>query len=175
MNEKLTFKREYASPIESVWAALTSGEALSDWLMAGNFSPEPGSEFNFSEPGLSVRGTVLEVVRNKILSYSWISRRDDDEGPAGVPSVVTWTLSPTPSKGTLVTLEHVWAMEAKPVVMIEAAVNWSYAIHSALASHLARVGRPPVPIVYLSEPMNEPPFVLERAGFRQPEETAACC
>lgn len=178
MNEKLNFTREYPFSIEAVWRAITEKEALSDWLMTSDFRAEEGAEFSFSEPGLTVNGKVLKVVPHRELCYFWTSQSEigetggpEDEGTAGNPSVVTWTLTPTPGKGTRVTLQHEILHPVQPIVSIEAAVNWSYAIHSSLAGYLASSAKPPVPIVYLVENREQEGNVLERAGFRQPQET----
>ena len=173
MNEKLKFEREYAAPVEAVWDAITTGEALGEWFMRGSFTAEEGFQFSFAEPGLSVRGEVLEVVKQERLTYSWVSRHDEEDGEAGVPSVVSWTLSPTPTKGTRVTLDHQFLAAAQPIVTIEAAVNWAYALHSTLAVRLSKYA-PPAPIVYVTEDDQPSPSALPRAGFRQPEEVFVC-
>jgi uncharacterized protein YndB with AHSA1/START domain len=168
LNEKIKFEAGFPHPVEKIWEALTRTDALAEWLMAGHFSPEEGAEFRLEEPGLQVFGEVCRVVPNKKLSYTWVAHRDDDDDVAGTTSLITWTLTPV-SGGTRLQMEQELLEPAKPIVLIESAVNWSYAIHSSLFGALNRRYRQPTPIVYVTEsrPLQES---SRRAGFRQPEE-----
>ena len=148
MNDNLAFEAFYPHPPEKVWQALTDPSAMADWLMTGTFEPRVGFRYELSSKTLRVTGEVLESTQPSWLSYTW------DDGEAGSPSVVTWTLEPK-DDGTLLRLEH--AAIEEPVVLIEARMNWPQA--------LSRLMRQPVPIVYDDLEENEP--LLARAGFRQ--------
>jgi uncharacterized protein YndB with AHSA1/START domain len=90
-----------------VWRALTEPELVAKWIMANDMQPLVGHSFTFrAEPmpwwdGI-VHCEVLEMEPHKRLRYSWRS------GPESSPldTVVTWTLTPTPSGGTRLALEH---------------------------------------------------------------------
>ncbi len=161
MNERLNFEAFYHHSPERVWKALTEEAALAKWLLPTNFKPQIGLRFRFE--GLdrggktAVECLVLEVEEGKKLSFTW------DDGEAGSPSLITWKLSPKDG-GTLLTLEHESALEVRPHVLIEASMNWGYALEHGLPGYL---GYPPVPIVYMPE---EPEVETDRrAGFRQEE------
>jgi len=87
-----------------VWRALTDPALLAKWLMSTTMEPVVGKAFTFKAPsGPGWDGTVQcemkEIVPEKLLRYTW--------GGAGLDgTVVTWTLSPTDSGGTLLRLEH---------------------------------------------------------------------
>ena len=90
-----------------VWRALTEPELLAMWLMPNDIRPVVGQVFSFkAAPMPGWDGTVAcEVLASeppKRLQYSWRG------GPAAshLDSVVTWTLTPTASGGTLLVLEH---------------------------------------------------------------------
>ncbi|AIE85356.1 SRPBCC family protein [Fimbriimonas ginsengisoli] len=172
MNEKLTFEAFYPHPPSRVWEALTDAKALAHWLMPTDFQPRIG--FRFSLEGhtrgskAKVKGEVIELEVAKLLRYTW------DDGEAGSPSVVTWNLQPQDG-GTLVRLEHASTIEVQPYVLIEANLNWRYAMYASLPVLLTllREGRfrPPVPMVYCpDEPEAE---TGRRAGFRQEPEVVA--
>ena len=112
---------------------------------------------------------MLDVQPGKLLRYSW------DDGEEGSPSVVTWSLAPKDG-GTEVQMEHVAAVEAEPYVLIEASLNWRYAMYASLPVLLGlmRSGafqRPPTPIVYVPEEAPNEAAEKRRAGFRQEEAT----
>lgn len=178
MNENVRFEAFYPHPPERVWRALVDPNALAQWLMPTDFKPELGFRFRFSQPvrGMrtEVQGEVVELQEGKRLRYTW------DDGEAGSPSVVTWSLDPTEG-GTRLRLEHESSAEAKPYVVIEAGINWRNLLYASLPvmlTLLRGIGDRPVPIVYVAdapEDPNAPP--KKRAGFRQEEtgqEKATC-
>jgi len=161
MNEKITFEAFYPHSPARVWEALINPEALSKWLLPTNFRAQPGVQSEFKMSSKAVQATVLEISQGEALKLLW------DDGEAGSPSVVTWTLTPKDG-GTHLKLEHA-AAESEPYVLIEASMNWSAALYSRLPQILLRM--PPVPIVYVQEePKQESP---RRAGFRQEETVNA--
>jgi uncharacterized protein YndB with AHSA1/START domain len=90
-------------PPAKVWRALTDPELVASWLMANDMRATVGQSFTFkAQPtpwwdGI-VRCKVLESDPHKRLRYTWES--------SGVDTVVTWTLTPTPSGGTKLSLEQ---------------------------------------------------------------------
>jgi uncharacterized protein YndB with AHSA1/START domain len=93
-------EREIAHPPEKVWRALTQGPLIEEWLMKNDFQPVVGHKFNLrAEPSPHWNGVVdcevLAVEPNRRLSYSWAGT--GDEATRGPKTVVTFTLTPTPS------------------------------------------------------------------------------
>jgi uncharacterized protein YndB with AHSA1/START domain len=79
----------YPHPIDKVWAALTSAEALEAWLMPNDFRPVVGHRFTFRTrpaPGFDgiVRCEVLELDPPRRMAWSWSGGKID--------TVVTFTL-----------------------------------------------------------------------------------
>ena len=96
---------EYAHPIDIVWAALTTDDAISQWLMpARGFKAEVGAKFTMAYPdgqggrGGTVDCEVLNVDEPHRLTYTWTS------GP--VNTTVTYHLAST-GNGTKLRLEQV--------------------------------------------------------------------
>lgn len=173
MKDKLNFEIFYPHPPERVWQALTDSNALGKWLMPTDFNPTLGFRFRFEGPtrsaGQNVEGVVVEVQRNRRLTYTW------DDGEDDAPGIVSWTLSPVDG-GTRVTLEHRIAENPKPNVLIEAGLNWGHSLHGSLPRWLQLASayeRPRVPIVYVVEEPEAETGPKRRAGFRQ--EEAVCC
>ena len=90
-NEPFVIERIYNAPIQKVWDAITTKEAMKHWYFdLKEFRPEVGFEFQF-EGGTDNRSylhlcRVTEVIEGQKLTYSW--RYDGYEGN----SFVTWEL-----------------------------------------------------------------------------------
>jgi uncharacterized protein YndB with AHSA1/START domain len=102
MKRDLHFEMTYPHPREHVWRAITSPEAMSQWLMKNDFQPLVGHKFQFHTkpaPGFDgiVNCEVLEVASPERLVYTWKG--------GGVDTVLTWTLYEVP-KGTKLVLDH---------------------------------------------------------------------
>jgi len=79
----------YPHPVDRVWAALTSSEALAAWLMPNDFRPVIGHRFTFRTspaPGFDgiVRCEVLELDPPKRMVWSWAG--------GNIDTTVTFTL-----------------------------------------------------------------------------------
>ena len=90
-------ERDIPHPPEKIWRALTQPHLIGEWLMKNDFEPVVGHNFNLRGDWGAVDCQVLEVEPNKTLSYKWDAM--------GLESVVTWTLTPTPT-GTHLRMEQ---------------------------------------------------------------------
>ena len=95
-------EREIPFPPEKIWRALTQPHLIEEWLMKNDFEPAVDHHFSLRmDPQPNWNGViecqVLAVEPNKTLSYAW--------GALGLESVVTFTLTPTPT-GTHLRMEH---------------------------------------------------------------------
>jgi uncharacterized protein YndB with AHSA1/START domain len=95
-------EREIPFPPEKIWRALTQPHLIEEWLMKNDFEPVVDHHFSLRmDPQPNWNGViecqVLAVEPNKTLSYAW--------GALGLESVVTFTLTPTPT-GTHLRMEH---------------------------------------------------------------------
>ena len=104
MRDAIHLERTYPHPIEQVWAAIATPEALAQWLMPNDFALVKGHKFRFQappQPGFD--GTVhCEVVDFAVphrLQYRW------QGGPMKVPTLVTFELSEVP-EGTRLRFTH---------------------------------------------------------------------
>ena len=102
MTRAVHVEMTYDQPRESVWAALTTQEAMAVWLMPNDFALRVGHRFQFKTkpaPGFDgiVRCEVLEIIPHERLVYSWVG--------GGVNTRVTWTLA-SEGAGTRLTLDH---------------------------------------------------------------------
>jgi uncharacterized protein YndB with AHSA1/START domain len=100
-----------ASP-EVVFKALTDEKELVQWMprqakMDARIGGEYEFKYQWADRGLEsvLRGKILEMEKNRRLSYTW-----DAETPDHVPrissAIVTWVLDPLPDGKTRVTLIH---------------------------------------------------------------------
>lgn len=76
MRDSIRLERTYNFPVDRVWKALADAQAMSQWLMPCDISPEVGHKFTFkTDPQRGFDGIVhcevLEVVPNKKLVFSW--------------------------------------------------------------------------------------------------------
>ena len=90
MKTDIDITRSFGHPIERVWAALTSSEALAAWLMPNDFVAEVGREFTFTtrpRPGFdgTVHCRVVELEPPGRMVWSWAGGKLD--------TLVTFTLT----------------------------------------------------------------------------------
>jgi uncharacterized protein YndB with AHSA1/START domain len=103
---------ELAHPPAKVWRALTDSKLVASWLMPNDLRPEVGHRFTFRAnpvPGWDgvCHCEVLEVKPNERLSYTWRGGSGElTNYGSRLDTVVTWTLAPTTSGGTLLRLVH---------------------------------------------------------------------
>ena len=95
--DTIAFEFELAHAPQKVWRALTDPTLLKEWLLpVTGLKLELGAAFTFkTQPFPDWDGTVscrmLEIEAHRKLSYAWIV------GNMELDTVVTFTLSPTPS------------------------------------------------------------------------------
>jgi uncharacterized protein YndB with AHSA1/START domain len=137
--KSISVKFDLPHPPVKVWRALTEPELLAEWLMATDMRALVGNSFTFkAEPtpwwdGI-VHCEVLEVDPPKRLRYTWRS------GPEslGLDTVVTWTLTPTPSGGTRLALEHSGFLPTNAFAFDGARKGWQRMAGERLREVLAR-------------------------------------
>jgi uncharacterized protein YndB with AHSA1/START domain len=97
-------EREMPHPPEKLWRALTQPHLIEEWLMKNDFKPTVGHRFNLrGEWGGVLDCEVLAIEPNRSLAYTWNFVNDD--AAFALQSVVTFTLTPTPT-GTLLRMEQ---------------------------------------------------------------------
>jgi uncharacterized protein YndB with AHSA1/START domain len=129
----LTYTELLPHPLARVWAALTSADALREWLMDSDFEPRVGKEFMFQcPPSPGIRGyvecKVLELEPMRRVVWSWLGT---DEGE---PTTVTIELEAVEG-GTRLTLCH--RGDTTREVRDRTAAGWTLKI-SELARYLNR-------------------------------------
>jgi len=95
----LIVEREWQIPLENVWRALTDGRLLEQWLMKNDFQLEAGHRFHFrTAPTNQWDGIVsCEVMEIDAPGSGDFTRLVYSLNAAGLSTVVTWTLTPSPS------------------------------------------------------------------------------
>lgn len=104
MAKEIHIQRFYPYPIHKVWAAISTSEAFSEWLMPNDFKLELGREFTFKtkpQPGFDgiVKCRVIDFEVPHRLAFTW------QGGPLKKPTTVNFELSPTP-EGTILNFRH---------------------------------------------------------------------
>jgi uncharacterized protein YndB with AHSA1/START domain len=90
--------------VQEVWDYLTKPELIEQWLMKSNFKPVVGHKFQFiNNSKIDAYCQVLEIVPQKLLSFSWKKGKSEQEFT--IDSVVTWTLT-AKDGGTELQLQH---------------------------------------------------------------------
>lgn len=100
-DQRVTIRREFAAPVEQVYAAWTDPEKMARWfapnvrwrLSSIDMDPRPGGRYDVKMNHLDgdvfhTVGTYQEVVPNERISFTW-----------------TWVGGPTGSEESLVTVE----------------------------------------------------------------------
>jgi uncharacterized protein YndB with AHSA1/START domain len=136
MTRNLRFEMVYPYPPETVWKAITTREAIAEWLMENDFEPRVGHRFQFRAkpmPGWSgiVDAEVLELEPPRRMVLAWRSEVIDTR--------VTFQLVPVAS-GTRLVLEHdgFRGMKAMMVSMILGS-GWKSILRDGLPQAIERM------------------------------------
>src|SRR2546428_1222508 len=121
-------------PPAKVWRALTEPELLAAWLMNNDMRPLVGQSFAFKDKPMPwwdgiVHCEMLEIDRHKRLRYSWRAGALDTLGP--------WALTPTPSGGTRLALEHSGLLPDNAPAFDGASKGWPRMVGERLREVLA--------------------------------------
>jgi uncharacterized protein YndB with AHSA1/START domain len=136
----------YPHPIDRVWTALTSSEALAAWLMPNDFQPVAGHRFTFRTkpaPGFDgiVRCQVLELEPPRRIVWSWAASKID--------TTVTFTLEPAGEQLTRLRMHQVgFAGLGAQITRRILASGWPGILRERLAARLdsaAGLGTRPAP------------------------------
>jgi uncharacterized protein YndB with AHSA1/START domain len=155
MTRSFAHEAEYSHPAEHVWRALTEPELMGLWIM--NFDQDPGEMTTDFRPvvGAAYRmdarrgrgwrgfvvGSVLEVVPDRRLVYTWAHSAYQDAHPARVE----FTLEPT-STGTRVRMEQTGFPGVKGWFVLKGAqMGWKRMLRSGLRAVLDSAAREPAP------------------------------
>jgi uncharacterized protein YndB with AHSA1/START domain len=132
MADKIRLERFYNHPIQSVWEAISSQDAISDWFIQAEFKAGVGYEYTFTHETTIVHGTVLAVEKPGKLIYTWIV------GQTTAVTEVSWTLTPKQA-GTQLILEHTGFnnYQDSAVAMFDSSVQGWQAVADALESYLS--------------------------------------
>jgi uncharacterized protein YndB with AHSA1/START domain len=99
MKTDIVVDRTYDHPVDRVWTALTTSQALAVWLMPNDFAPEVGRAFTFrTKPAPGFDGTVhcrvVELQPPTRMVWEWAGGKVD--------TTCTFTLTPlTPGRTRL--------------------------------------------------------------------------
>lgn len=133
MKLDLNLERDFPHPVERVWAAISSADAIAEWLFTCDFKPEIGHKFTFRTTppaGSTWRGwtdiEVLEFDPPTRMVWAWESA-DIDE-----PTRVIFQLEPT-AEGTRLKLSHVGDSTADDIASVSG--GWPVKL-DALVAHL---------------------------------------
>ena len=138
--QSIVFEYDLPHAPAKVWRALTESDLLARWLMSNDMKPTVGNSFTFrADPtpwwdGI-VQCEIREVDPPRRLTYTWGS------GPESSPldTVVTWTLTPTPSGGTRLGLEHSGFQPDNKYAFEGARAGWDRMVGTGLRAVLAEM------------------------------------
>ncbi len=140
-----SLRREVVLPFpqEDVWLALTTPEAIAEWLMPNNFKPEVGHEFRLQVDGVwKFSGIneckVLECDPPNRLVYTWVVAPVDPDAPRHEPMTLTWTLSPVEG-GTKLVLEQTGLEHLGWFTRFSMAMGWGRYIKRLLPMVLTNI------------------------------------
>lgn len=142
MKTDIDLTAEYPRPVERVWAALTSREALAAWFMPNDFQPVIGHRFTFRtqpRPRLGFDG----IVRCQVLELDPPRRLAWSQAGGKIETTVTFTLEPLGAGRTRLRMRQVGfdGLAAQLTRRILAG-GWPGILRQRLASYLDRPAGP---------------------------------
>jgi uncharacterized protein YndB with AHSA1/START domain len=93
---ELRFERDFAQPIEKVWASLTEPSKLKDWFAEAEIDLRLGGRVYLK--GDEIESTITELDPPRLIQYGWKSPEWDG-------GQIRWELAPT-SNGTHLVFTH---------------------------------------------------------------------
>jgi uncharacterized protein YndB with AHSA1/START domain len=118
MKLDLNLERTFPHPLERVWAAISSADAISKWLFTCDFRPEIGHKFTFRTTppeGSTWRGwtdiEVLELSPPTRMVWAWESAEID------APTRVIFQLGPVDG-ATKLSLSHIGDSTADDIASV---------------------------------------------------------
>lgn len=104
MAKEIKIERFYPYSIDKVWKAISTSEALTEWLMPNDFKLEKNYEFTFQtkpQPGFDgiVKCKVIDFETPSKLQFTW------QGGPLKKPTLITFELQAT-NEGTNLYFSH---------------------------------------------------------------------
>lgn len=120
-NLNILLVEDFPHPVEEVWQALTSPDALRVWLMENDFEPRVGKRFTLHSrrmlPGERgwIECEVLELESPNRMLWSWVHGE-------GVPSTRVEFRLDSIAGGTRLTLSHTGEIE--PLVGVRLEGGW---------------------------------------------------
>lgn len=133
MKLDLNLERTFPHPVDRVWAAISSADAIAQWLFTCDFKPEVGHKFTFRTTppeGSTWRGwtdiEVLEFDPPTRMVWAWESAEIEE------PTRVIFQLEPT-AEGTRLKLSHVGDSTADDIASVSG--GWPGKL-DALVTHL---------------------------------------
>jgi uncharacterized protein YndB with AHSA1/START domain len=140
MNDTKTIVVTYdlAQPPAAVWRALTEPALLARWLMENDIAPVVGHRFTMRAqpmPGWDgvVACEVLAVEPERLLRYSWRGGSPEHR----IDTTVTWTLTPSPTGGTQLRLEHAGFRPADAMAFDGLSKGWAGRVGDRMKDVLA--------------------------------------
>lgn len=132
-------------PVEDVWCALTSAEALAEWLMPNTFTQAvPGTQFRFQydpDPICAsgiVECEILAAEAPHRMVWRWQNGPQKLDGPHPPVMQVEWSLEPTQT-GTRLTLTQTGLKGQPWFIPFAMSFGWSAYLKKLLPRVLAHV------------------------------------
>lgn len=103
---QIQIKRVYKHNIHKIWNALTTPDALAEWLMqTEDFQLKTGNKFRFKDKPQGgwdgiVNCEILSIEQPNSITYSWQASGMNN------PTIVNWSLKQVTDNETLLTLSH---------------------------------------------------------------------
>ncbi|HZS37463.1 MAG TPA: SRPBCC domain-containing protein [Polyangia bacterium] len=135
-SQSISLEYELPHPPAKVWRALTDPELLAKWLLSNDMRARVGERFTFKGPPTkwwdgTVHCEILEADLHKRLRYSWRG------GP--VDTIVTFTLTATPSGGTHLAFEHSGFLPEQGAAIAGSRHGWSRMLGGPLKEVLSQI------------------------------------
>jgi uncharacterized protein YndB with AHSA1/START domain len=100
--EPIVLSIETPADTETVWAALTDPDRVTEWFTDVSPLGAPGDPYRIDFGDSAVEGVIVDVQQGRRFAYTWRwEAADDDE-----QTLVSWMIEPVGDDGTRISLEH---------------------------------------------------------------------